>query len=57
MILCGGVSEAGEALLHPAERRLHELAGPDYARCQLDISRFGGYAGLIGAAAPFFSDL
>jgi glucokinase len=54
MIVCGGVSEAGEALLRPAERRLHELAGPDYARCLLDISRFGGYAGLIGAAAPFF---
>ena len=37
VILCGGVSEAREALLRPAERRLHELAGPDYARCLLDI--------------------
>jgi glucokinase len=53
VLLCGGVSEAGDPLLRAADRRLHALAGPEYARFVLDISRFGGSAGVIGAAAPF----
>ena len=55
ILLCGGVAEAGEALREAADRRLHALTGPEYAACELDISRFGGLAGVIGAAAPLLS--
>lgn len=52
ILLCGGVVEAGDILLCAADQRLRALAGPEYARCQVDISSFGGLAGVIGAAAP-----
>ena len=52
ILICGGVAEAGEVLLGTALQRLHALSGPEYARCQIDFSRFGGLAGVIGAAAP-----
>lgn len=51
--LCGGVTEAGGALLDACIARFHELAGPDYTRCTITVSEFGGLAGAIGAATPF----
>jgi len=53
IILCGGVAEAGEVLRLRAESRFRELGGPEYTRAKIAISRFGGQAGVIGAAAPF----
>ena len=53
IVLCGGVAEAGEILLRTGEARFRRLAGPEYTHCTLSISRFGGQAGVIGAAAPF----
>jgi len=55
IILCGGVAEAGEILRNKTETRFRELGGPEYTRCRLALSRFGGRAGVIGAAAPFFA--
>lgn len=55
ILLCGGVAEVGEVLREKAERRFRELTGPEYAHCVIAISRFGGRAGVIGAAAPFLT--
>lgn len=55
IVLCGGVAEAGEFLRHKAETRFRELTGPEYAQCVIALSRFGGRAGVIGAAAPFLT--
>jgi glucokinase len=55
ILICGGVAEAGEILLKTAVPRFLSLASPDYTHCQLDYSRFGGLAGVIGAAAPLFA--
>jgi glucokinase len=53
IVLCGGVAEAGEVLRARAERRYRALGGPEYTRAVIVLSRFGGRAGVIGAAAPF----
>jgi glucokinase len=55
MILCGGVAEAGEVLRARTETRFRELGGPEYTRARIALSRFGGRAGVIGAAAPFLT--
>jgi predicted NBD/HSP70 family sugar kinase len=55
ILLCGGVAEVGEALRKKAETRFRELTGPEYAQCVIALSRFGGWAGVIGAAAPFLT--
>lgn len=55
IILCGGVAEAGEVLRAKAEKRFRELSGPEYTQSMIAISRFGGRAGVIGAAAPFLT--
>jgi glucokinase len=55
ILLCGGVAEAGEILRKKAETRFRELSGPEYAQCVIALSRFGGRAGVIGAAAPFLT--
>lgn len=55
ILLCGGVAEAGEYLSKRAETRFRELGGPEYTRCVIALSRFGGRAGVIGAAAPFLT--
>ena len=55
IVLCGGVAEAGEVLRLRAEARFRELGGPEYTRSIIAISRFGGQAGVIGAAAPFLT--
>lgn len=55
IILCGGVAEVGEILRNKAEERFHELGGPEYTQCIIALSRFGGRAGVIGAAAPFLT--
>lgn len=55
VLICGGVAVAGEILLRSAVPRFLSLAGPDYTHCQLDYSRFGGLAGVIGAAAPLLA--
>jgi glucokinase len=52
ILICGGIAEAGLALLETAVPRYHALAGLGYDRSQVGISRFGGMAGVIGAAAP-----
>jgi glucokinase len=56
IILCGGVAEAGEALRLSAESRFRELCGKEYAHAVIALSRFGGRAGVIGAAAPFLTE-
>lgn len=55
ILLCGGVAEAGEILRQTAEVRFRELSGPEYTQCVIALSRFGGRAGVIGAAAPFLT--
>jgi glucokinase len=55
VILCGGVAEAGEPLRKKADERFRELSGPEYTKCVIAISHFGGRAGVIGAAAPFLA--
>ena len=55
IILCGGVAEAGEVLRLRAETRYRELGGLEYTRAVIATSRFGGQAGVIGAAAPFLT--
>lgn len=55
ILLCGGVAEAGEVLRKRAETRFRELSGPEYTQCVIALSRFGGRAGVIGAAAPFLT--
>ncbi len=55
ILLCGGVAEAGEPLRKKAEARFHELSGSEYTQCVIALSRFGGRAGVIGAAAPFLT--
>lgn len=55
ILLCGGVAEAGEPLRKKAETRFRELSGPEYTRCVIALSHFGGRAGVIGAAAPFLT--
>lgn len=56
IVLCGGVTETGELLLKRTETRFRELSGPEYTQCVIAISRFGGHAGVIGAAAPFLTN-
>ncbi len=53
IILCGGVAEAGEILRRSAESRFRGLSGKEYSQAVIALSRFGGHAGVIGAAAPF----
>ncbi len=53
ILLCGGVAECGEPLRKTAEIRFQQLSGPEYTRCVLALSHFGGRAGVVGAAAPF----
>jgi glucokinase len=55
IVLCGGVAEVGESLRKKAETRFRELGGPEYTQCVIASSRFGGRAGVIGAAAPFLA--
>lgn len=55
ILLCGGVAETGELLRRKAEARFRELGGPEYTQCVIALSRFGGRAGVIGAAAPFLT--
>jgi glucokinase len=55
IVLCGGVAEAGESLRTTAETRFRQLGGPEYTQCVIASSRFGGRAGVIGAAAPFLT--
>jgi glucokinase len=55
IVLCGGVAEVGEPLRKKAETRFHELGGPEYTQCVIALSRFGGRAGVIGAAAPLLT--
>lgn len=55
IVLCGGVAESGEPLRKKAEARFRELGGPEYTQCAIVLSRFGGRAGVIGAAAPFLA--
>lgn len=57
IILCGGVSAAGEVLRHAAEQRMRQLTGPEYARPAVRLGSFLGNAGMIGAAAPFLIDM
>ena len=57
IILCGGVAEAGEVLRARAETRFRELSGAEYTRALIALSRFGGRAGVIGAAAPLLTNL
>jgi glucokinase len=57
IILCGGVAEAGEFLRARAESRFRELSGPEYTQAVIALSRFGGRAGVIGAAAPFLTKI
>ncbi len=52
IVLCGGVSAAGEVLRRAAEVRFRQLAGPGYAHCDILLSQFTNLAGVIGAAAP-----
>jgi glucokinase len=52
VVLCGGVSAAGEVLRRPAEERFHQLAGDGYSHCDIRLSQFTNLAGAIGAAAP-----
>ena len=55
IVLCGGVVEVGEPLRKKAETRFRALSGPEYTQCLVGLSRFGGRAGVIGAAAPFLA--
>jgi glucokinase len=52
IVLCGGVSAAGEVLRRSAEERFRQLAGSGYAHCDILLSQFTNLAGVIGAAAP-----
>lgn len=56
IILCGGVAEAGEVLRAKAETRFKALGGPEYTDSIIALSRFGGQAGVIGAAAPLLTN-
>ena len=56
ILLCGGVAEVGEVLRKKAETRFGELTGPEYAQSVIALSRFGGRAGVIGAAAPLLKN-
>ncbi len=53
IVLCGGISEAGEALLAACRERFYEITGPEYARCDILLGKYKGYTGVIGAAIPF----
>jgi glucokinase len=53
VVLCGGVTEAGESLLEAASERLHALSGPDYSRCTVALGQFGSRSGVVGAAVPY----
>jgi glucokinase len=55
IMLCGGVAEAGEVLRRRAEARFRDLGGPAYTHSVIALSRFGGRAGVVGAAAPFLT--
>jgi glucokinase len=55
ILLCGGVAETGELLRKKAEMRFRALSGSEYTQCVIALSRFGGRAGVIGAAAPFLA--
>jgi len=58
IVLCGGVSEAGEILREAAERRMRDLAGAEYtAHCELITGKFRGQAGMIGAAVPILKGI
>jgi glucokinase len=52
IVLCGGVSAAGEVLRRAAEERFRQLAGAGYSHCDIRLSRFTNLAGVIGAAVP-----
>lgn len=53
ILICGGVSAAGEVLRRAAEDRMRQLTGPEYGRPGVFLGRFLGNSGMIGAAAPF----
>ena len=53
IVLCGGISAAGEALLAACRERFYEITGPEYARCDILLGKYKGYTGVIGAAVPF----
>jgi glucokinase len=57
IVLCGGVSAAGEVLRRTAEARFRQLAGEGYSHCDIRLSRFTNLAGVIGAAAPILFGL
>jgi glucokinase len=52
IVLCGGIAEAGEALLRPCRERFAELVGPEY-HCPIVGGELGALAGAVGAAVPF----
>jgi glucokinase len=58
IILCGGVSEAGEPLRNSADLRMRQLAGPEYTSgCEVITGKFRGQAGMVGAAVPLLKSL
>lgn len=54
MAVCGGVAEAGAVLLEACQARFYDLAGEEYARCEITLGTFQELAGLIGATVPLF---
>jgi glucokinase len=56
IVICGGVSACGETLRQPAERRMRQLTGPEYARCEVLVGKFLGNSGVIGAIIPFLME-
>lgn len=55
IVLCGGIAQAGEALLLPCRARFAELVGPEYT-CAIVTGELGALAGAVGAAVPFLID-
>ena len=55
VVIGGGVAQAGELLFEPLRRQLTEFAGMQFVRrVQVQPSRLGSAAGLLGAAALAF---
>jgi glucokinase len=55
ILLAGGISEAGDCLIDPANRAFREHAAPFYL-CEIRKARFGANAALIGAAAALLEE-
>ncbi len=54
--LCGGVAEAGSVLLDTCRKQFYDLAGEEYARCDIVLGEFQELAGLIGAVVPILKN-